>query len=84
MSVADKAKSAIDDGADLAEEAIDKTAAKASKITSKVRNTAIDSIDDGQDALENALTCTKDLVRAHPITSLAVVGAIAYLWGRLR
>lgn len=80
----DKVKDVIEDGANAADDAILNVAAKASEATHKTKVFIEDSIDGGRDALENALACSKDVVRANPLTAVAVVAAIAYLWGRLR
>jgi ElaB/YqjD/DUF883 family membrane-anchored ribosome-binding protein len=81
---ADTARDAIDNGADSAEEFIDETARKASDATQRARSMAHDAVDDGQDALEGAIRCAKGMIRTHPLASVAIVGAIAYLWGRMR
>ncbi|WP_143160838.1 hypothetical protein [Pollutimonas bauzanensis] len=81
---ADKAKEAIEKGAESADRAISTAASKASDATARVKNIAEDALDDGRDALENALVCAKDAVRANPITAVAVVAAIFYLWGRMK
>lgn len=80
----DKAKDAIQEGADAVDDAILTVAEKASDVTKRARGVAIHTIDDGRDAFENALACSKDVIRANPIAAVAVVAAIAYLWGRLK
>lgn len=79
------------DAGKKAEELIDEGAAKAKEVVSTVsqkaastRAKAEEALSDGQDIIENALVCAKDMVRANPIASLAVVAAVAYLCGRLR
>jgi len=83
-TASDKAKDAVEQGADVADSAIQKAAAKATEVTERARDAAKDAIDEGRDVLESALACTKDAIRANPITAVAVVAAIAYLWGRLK
>lgn len=80
----EKTKQAVNKGADAVENAIDDVADKATNATRKARAATEDALDQGQDALEGALRCASEIVRTHPLTSVAVVGAIAYLWGRLR
>lgn len=83
-TVDEDAKDAIDQAAGAADGAIQKVADKASEVSERARVAAKDAIDGGRDAFETALTCSKDCIRANPITSVAVVAAIAYLWGRLK
>jgi ElaB/YqjD/DUF883 family membrane-anchored ribosome-binding protein len=83
-TIGDDAKDTIDEAAGVADQAIQQVAHKASEVTERARVVAKDVIDEGRDVLETALTCSKDAIRANPITSVAVVAAIAYLWGRLR
>jgi len=80
----DKAKQAVEEGAAAADRAILTTADRLSRATENARVAAEDALDAGNDAIENALVCAKDIVRAHPLSSLAAVAAIAYLWGRIR
>lgn len=80
----DKAKQAVEEGAAAADRAIKSTADKLSRATDRARMAAEDALETGNDAVENALVCAKDIVRTHPLTSLAAVAAIAYLWGRIR
>lgn len=83
-TASDKAKDIIEEGADIADKAITTTARRASRATRRARDVAEDAVDDGRDAMEGALICAKDMVRANPIASVAMVAAIAYLWGRLK
>ncbi len=89
--VASEAKQAISSGADKLEKAVD-TAAETTKSTArKARQHVEDFVqeydgmyEDSKDILEEAIVCTKNVVRANPVTSLAVVGFLGYLLGRLR
>lgn len=79
------------DAGKKAEELIDEGAAKAKEVVNTVSNKAASTraaaegaLHDGQDMVENALCCAKEMVRANPIASLAIVAAVAYLCGRLR
>ncbi|MEO6986499.1 MAG: hypothetical protein ABI155_14260 [Paralcaligenes sp.] len=83
-TLSDNAKDAVEEGADAVNNAIQNAATKASDVTNRAEVAAIDAIDEGRDALESALICSKDAIRANPITAMAVVAAIAYLWGRLK
>ncbi len=83
-TVSDNAKDVIEEGANMADKAITTVANKASNAANRVKEAADDVIDNGRDALENALICTKDMVRANPIATIAIVAAIAYLWGRMK
>ncbi|MBP6018733.1 MAG: DUF883 family protein [Burkholderiaceae bacterium] len=83
-TVSDNAKNVIEEGADMADKAITTVASKASSAASRFKEVADDAVDNGSDALENALICTKDMVRANPIATVAIVAAIAYLWGRMK
>lgn len=80
----DKANEVIEKGADAAQGALETTADKTSKAMGKAKEVAEDMVDNGRDALEGALICGKDIVRANPLATVAVVAAIAYLWGRLQ
>lgn len=82
--VTDKAKTAVDQGAEALDEAVDTAAKKTSVAISRVRSKAQGAIDEGQDILEAKLSMAKDIIREHPITSVLAVGAIAYLLGRFR
>jgi len=82
---------ATSDAEKKAEELIDEGAAKAKQVVGRVsrkaestRAAAEDALSDGQDALEGAVSCAKDMIRANPLASVAVVAAVAYLWGRIR
>ena len=82
---------ATSDAEKRAEELIDEGAAKAKQVVGSVsrkaaatRAAAEDALSDGQDVFEDALLCTKDMIRANPLTSVAIVAAVAYLWGRIR
>ncbi|MGS1118408.1 hypothetical protein [Castellaniella sp. UC4442_H9] len=83
-TVGDDAKDAIDQAAGAADRTIQTVADKASEVSERARVAAKDAIDEGRDAFETALACSKNAIRANPITSVAVVAAIAYLWGRFR
>lgn len=83
-TASDKAKDVIEDVADKTDKAITSAADRASSATRRAKGAAQEAIDDGTDALEGALLCAKSMVRANPIASVAVVAAIAYLWGRMR
>ena len=80
----EKAKDVIEEVADKTDKAISTAAGKASSATRRAAGAAQGAIDESTDALEGALICAKNMVRANPIASVAVVAAIAYLWGRLR
>ena len=56
----------------------------ATRRTRRAKEAASDALDQGNDTLEEALLCAKDVIRQHPITSVVVVAAVAYLWGRIR
>ena len=77
-------KGAIDEGADVVDKAIATAASGASHATRRAKEVAETAVDNGRDALEGALTCAKDMVHANPIATVAVVAAIAYLWGRIQ
>ncbi|MFA7668633.1 MAG: hypothetical protein WCX93_04720 [Burkholderiaceae bacterium] len=83
-TASDKAKDVIEEVADKTDKAISTAASKASSATRRTRDAAHQAVDDSTDVLEGALICAKDMVRANPIASVAVVAAIAYLWGRMR
>lgn len=83
-TASDKAKDAIEDVADKTDKAILTAAEKASNATLRAKSAAQDVVDDGTDVLEGALICAKDMVRANPLASVVVVGALAYLLGRMR
>jgi ElaB/YqjD/DUF883 family membrane-anchored ribosome-binding protein len=78
--VTKKAEDLIDEGADKAKQAI----GSVSKKVDSSRHAAQEALCEGKDALENAVMCAKDVIRSNPITSVAVVAALAYLWGRIR
>jgi ElaB/YqjD/DUF883 family membrane-anchored ribosome-binding protein len=75
-----KAEELIEEGAARAKEVVNTVSQKAAS----TRAAAEEALHDGQDVVENALACAKDMVRANPIASLAVVAAVAYLCGKLR
>lgn len=83
-TASDKAKDAIEDVADKTDKAITTAASRASTATRRAKTAAQDAVDDGQDILEGALVCAKDMVRANPIASVVVVAALAYLCGRMK
>lgn len=83
-SPSDKAKEVIEDVAEHADNAISSSASKASNATRRAKTTAQDFVDDGTDVLEGALICAKNMVRANPIASVAIVAALAYLCGRMK
>lgn len=76
----DKAEELIDEGAAKAKAAV----SAVSKRAASTKAAAEDALHEGQDALEGAVSCAKDCIRANPLASVAVVAAIAYLWGRIR
>ncbi|MDX3906384.1 MAG: hypothetical protein QHC78_11915 [Pigmentiphaga sp.] len=80
----EKAKDVLEEGANTVEQAAHATADKVSSAAHRAKDVASDALEQGSDALENALLCAKDVIRQHPITSVAVVAAVAYLWGRIR
>lgn len=80
----DKAKDMIDQGAEIADDAITTASNKASEATWRLRAAAEDAIDDGYDVLEEGLMCAKNMVRANPLASIAFVAAVAYIWGRIK
>ncbi|MEK7943718.1 hypothetical protein WKR98_03140 [Pigmentiphaga sp. YJ18] len=80
----EKAKDALEDGADAVDKAAHATADKVTRATRRAKDAASDALDQGNDTLEEALLCAKDVIRQHPITSVAVVAVVAYLWGRIR
>jgi len=83
-TTSDKAKDVIEEVADKTDKAITSAASKASTATRRAKTAAQDAVDEGTDVLEGALICAKDMVRANPIASVALVAAVAYLCGRLR
>lgn len=82
-TAANKAKNVVDTGADAVETAIDDVASKATAATRRAKEVASESIDEGRDAVAQALQCATSMIRERPITSVAVVGLIAYIWGRV-
>jgi len=80
----EKLKGAIDEGVDTAEQAGREFAARSSEVAQRARIVAQDAGEVGRDALESALACGKDVIRANPITAVAVVAALAYLCGRMK
>ncbi|WP_144635965.1 DUF883 family protein [Bordetella genomosp. 13] len=80
----DKAKELVDDGADAAESAIDQVAHSARRGTRAAQDLLDNTLDEGGDAVENAVLCAKDFIRQNPFTAVAAVAAVAYLWGRIR
>lgn len=82
-ATAGKAKDAVAHGADSVEGAIHDVADKATEVTRKAKAAATDLIDEHRDAVAEALQSATDTIRARPITSVAVVAAVAYLWGKL-
>lgn len=80
----DKAKDVIEDVADKTDKAITTAAGRASSATRRAKLAAQDAVDDSTDVLEGAILCAKDMVRANPIASVAVVAALAYLCGRMK
>lgn len=89
--VAARAKEGIASGAEKLEQVVDATAEASKNAAHRVRHSVesfVQEYDDlyteSKDVVEEALICTKNVVRARPLTSLAVVGALAYLLGRLR
>lgn len=89
--VAEQAKANVASGAEKLEQTIDRAADAGKQGIHKVRQNVDGMVqeyqamcDGGRDMMESAVMCTKDVVRKHPVTSLAVVGLLAYLCGRLR
>jgi len=82
--VVDKAKELAEKGASAAEDTVDTAASAVKRRVRAAKGTVDDTLDDGRDALEDAVLCAKEMIRQHPFTAVAVVGAIAYLWGRIR
>lgn len=80
----EKAKDVIEEVADKTDKAISSTASRASSATRRAKSAAQDAVDEGTDVLESALICAKDMVRANPLASVAVVAALAYLCGRMK
>lgn len=80
----EKAKDVLEEGADAVDKAAHATADKVTRATRRAKDAASDALDEGGDTLENALLCARDVIRRHPITSVAAVAAVAYLWGRIR
>lgn len=83
-TASDKAKDVIEEVADKTDQAIIGAADRASSATQRAKSAAQHAVDDGTDALEGALICAKNMVRANPIASVAVVAALAYLCGRMK
>lgn len=75
-----RAEEMIDHGADKAKEVLGSVSRK----VDSTRHAAEDAFHEGQDVLENAVVCAKDVIRSNPIASVAVVAVVAYLWGRIR
>ncbi|HEY0296929.1 MAG TPA: hypothetical protein VGC69_16490 [Bordetella sp.] len=80
----EKAKDLAEKGEDIATGVIDSAASEAKRRVRSAKGAVDEALDDGRDALENAMVCAKDMIRQHPFTAVAVVGAIAYLWGKIR
>lgn len=80
----DKVNEAIGKSAEAVQGAVTTAADKTSRAVGKAKVIAEEAIDNGHDALEGALICAKDMVRANPIATVAVVAAVAYLLGRVR
>ncbi len=80
----DTAKDLVEEGADVAESAIDQVAQSARRGTRAARDTIEDVVDRNGDAVENAVICAKDFIRENPFTAVAAAAAVAYLWGRIR
>lgn len=83
-TASDKAKEVIEEVADKTDRAIISTADKASNATRRAKTAAQGAVDDSTDVLEDALICAKDMIRANPIASVVIVGALAYLCGRMK
>lgn len=79
-NVEKKAEDLIEEGADKAKQVLGSVSQKAAS----ARCAAEDAFNEGQDVLENAMLCAKDVIRTNPIASVAVVAFVAYLWGRIR
>lgn len=89
--VADKASAAVEKGADKVEAAVEKAAISATSATRRAEAAATEAIDRGcgaaergQDAVESALACASQAIRERPLTAMAVVGLVAYFFGRIR
>ncbi|MCX5592449.1 hypothetical protein [Alcaligenes endophyticus] len=89
--VAARAKEGIASGAEKLEQAVDVAAQTSKNTARRVRASVEDFVQEydglyaeGKDVVEEALICTKNMVRARPLTSLAMVGLLGYLLGRLR
>lgn len=80
----DNIKEGIEKGADAVQNTASTVADKVPEVIGKLKGRAEDVVGNGRDTLENALSCSKDMIRANPITALAVFAAVGYLWGRLR
>lgn len=80
----EKAKGLAEKGADTAEQVIETTANEARRRVRSAKGAVDDALDEGRDTMENAVACAKDMIRQHPFAAVAVVGAIAYLWGRIK
>ncbi|AEC19907.1 hypothetical protein PT7_1367 [Pusillimonas sp. T7-7] len=83
-TVDEKAKDSIQEGADAVDDKIMAVAEKASDVTRRARGAAIQTVDDGREAIENALACGKAVVRSNPIATVAIVATLAYLCGRMK
>jgi ElaB/YqjD/DUF883 family membrane-anchored ribosome-binding protein len=80
----DKAKDAVDTGADALDDAVQSTARTASRNIYRARDKAEDALNRSQDMMEDAVACAKEMIRENPITSVLTVAAVAYLIGKLR
>ena len=80
----DKAKNAIDNASGKAEDAIGTAAERATQATYRAKEAAHHAVDDSRDALDGAIACTKNMIRANPIASVAIVAALAWLCGRMK
>lgn len=80
----DKAKDAIDTASGKAEGVIHSAADRATQATHRAKERAHHAVDDSRDALEGAISCAKEMVRANPLATVAIVAALAYLCGRMK
>jgi len=83
-TASDKAKDVIEEVADKTDRAINTAADKASSATRRAKSVAQEAVDDSTDILEDAVVCAKSMIRANPIASVLIVGALAYLCGRMK
>lgn len=83
-TTSDKVQDALEGAVDATDNAVQKVAARTVEASARAKGVAKDAVGDGRDVFESALACGKDAIRANPITTVAVVAVIAYLWGRFQ